>query len=267
MLDNNEKAVTQVEKTVYEEEFLKRVEKAAKKGAKSGNRGRGIISILLTAAIVLGGFFYFTNVIGNAFNIKNIFARDKAVEDHDLTQVNYGLFGYKAGDFADVVLEKEEQLKKVEVYTAELSELYTQTQAGLFKLKVFNKCKLMTYHGSTIYTVDMSQLKRTDIEVDDDTNTVILYIPKPKHGKINIDKIEFGDTEKGVLAIGDIKLEAEQYNEIEQNVKEKMEDKLVEIEAQKTANDFAVKTIWEMYKPLISKVSPAYNFEVRIREN
>lgn len=250
-----------------DKEFLKAVEKAARKGAMSGIRRNSIISTVLTIAVVVGAFFYFTNLIGNAFHIKNIFARETAVEGHDMTIDNYGIFGYTVADFADAVLGDSEKLNKIEVYKQEISDASTITNAGLGKFKVFSKTKLITYHGTATYTVDLRKLNKNDFELDETNHVITITIPRTIREDINIpaDQIEFGDTEKGVLAFGDVKLTPEEQSDVEKEARAHMVEKLKAENIRAIADEFAVKAVWEMYQPIIASVSPGYTLVVKVK--
>lgn len=254
---------------INEAEFLKKVEKAARKGASSGIRRNSIISTVLTIAFIVGTFFYFTNVIGNALHIKNIFARETAVEGHDMTIDNYGIFGYKVADFADAVLGDSEKLQKIEVYSQEVIDAATITNAGLGKFKVFSKTKLITFHGTATYTVDLSKLSKKDFALDESTHQVTITIPRTKREDINIpsDKIEFGDTEKGVLAFGDVKMTPEEQSDVQTEARNRMIERLKEDNVRATADEFAKKVVWEMYQPIIASVSPGYTLVVEVKAN
>lgn len=249
-----------MESNVTESEFIERVEKAAKKGAMAGSRSKGIISILLLVAL----FLIAAALISRAIKPHGLFEQETSVEGHDMTIENHGFLGYTVADFAEAMLGDAKQLKKLEVYTIEVSDAATITNAGFAKLKVFSKCQIITYNGSATYTVDLSKLTADNIVLDEENKTVTLYIPHASREKINIpsDQIEFGDTEKGLLAIGSIKLTPEQTAQVETEARKKMETKLVDENVSETADRFAKLSVWEMYQPLVMTVSPEYKLVV-----
>ena len=257
-------------KDFNEKEFLKAVEKAASKGASKGATSgliwSKLLSVVLTVALIAGAMLYITNMLGNALHV-DIFAKEEAVEGHDMTLDNHGIFGYTAVDFSEAVLGDADSLKKIEVYRQEVSDVATVTNAGLGKFQVFSKTKLITYHGTAIYTVDLSQLKSSDFSVDEDKHIVTIAIPRTKRGEIIIpsENIEFGDTEKGLLAIGDIKLTSEELADVQTEAKNKMIEKLKADNVRATADEFAKKAVWELYRPLIEGVSPGYTLEIVIQ--
>ncbi len=246
-----------------EELFLKQVEKAARKGAASGSRRSGIFSSVLTVVLVIAVFL----AARRLFDPGDLLKREAPVEGHDLTLENQGLFGYTAADFAEAVLGDSSQLKKLEVYTREVSDAATVTDTGLGRFKVFTKTQILTYHGTVTYTVDLSSLSKEDISVDEDSHTVTIRIPHAQEGEINIpsDRIEFGDVDKGMLAFGKIKLTAEESSKVQTEARTKMEEKLEEDRVAEEADRFAVMSVWEIYHPMIASVSPAYELEVEFR--
>lgn len=99
------------------------------------------------------------------------------------------------------------QLKKLEVFSQDMSEMVELTKAGLAKIKLFSKSKYYTYHGIATYTVDLGKLTNNCILLDEENQTVILKIP---HAAMEIDipleEMEIGDTQKGLLAFGELSM-------------------------------------------------------------
>lgn len=60
------------------------------------------------------------------------------------------------------------QLKKLEVFSQDMSEMVELTKAGLAKIKLFSKSKYYTYHGIATYTVDLGKLTNNCILLDVD---------------------------------------------------------------------------------------------------
>ena len=255
-------------KDFNEEEFLKKVEKAANKGASKG----GIKNILLSslpAILLLCLLAYLIVPKVNALHegLKEFFHFDEPVTDHDLTIDNHGIFGYTAADFQEAVLGDSEKLKKLEVYSQEVSEVAEITDTGLFNWAVFTKCQLITYHGTVVYTVDLSGLRASDITLDDENKVITIRIPHAVQEIINIpeDQIQFGDTSKGLLAIGDIKMTVEQSSKIQAEARTKMQEKLDADKVQETADRFAKLAVWETYSPIIKSVAKNYSLEIEFK--
>ncbi len=264
-------------KLLNDDQLIERIEKAAREGAcegaKQGTNGLSKKSINIPwkgLAFLIFVFWITTSVIPNLnpFNhLKTLVDREEAVENHDLTLENHGILGYTVADFEEAILGDASQLKKLEVFTTEISDLATITKAGLGKFKVFSKCKYITYHGQATYTVDLSQLNQNNISYDEKTKVVTLSIPKPVQEEINIpeENIEYGDTTKGILAFGDITLKPEEIGEVQGRAREKMEKKLEETNSMQEAERFAKLSVWEIYQPIVNGVSPECTLEVEFQ--
>ena len=233
-----------------EEEFLERVEKAARKGAASGTRKGRFLSLIPLLLLIALTVFLYNRITG----ISHILDRDTPVEGHDLTLENHGPMGYTVADFAEAVLGDSQQLKKLEVYTVNISDATTLTNTGLLNFKVFTKSQILTYHGIATYTVDLTGLNEDSFKLDEENKKLIS------------DQIEFGDTERGFLAFGDIKLTQEESAKVQTEARTKMEEKLTEEKTSEEADRFAKMSVWELYQPIISNMDPEYQLEIEFTE-
>ena len=266
-------------KESWDEELIKRVEHAAREGAKqgvlengaksvvaSGVKGRLMGSTIKISLLVLL-CVVFVGVVSklNPFSaLGNLFEREEAIENHDMTLENNGFFGYTVADFAEVILGDSSKLKKLEVYSQEMSQMVQLTNAGIAKLKVFSKSKYYTYHGTAIYTVDLSKLTSDSMMLDEENLTLTLLIPHAEMTTLDIpqDKMEIGDTQKGVLAFGELSMTDEDSKELMAKAREDMTAKLVENKVQEQADKIAKMTVWELYQPLITKMAPGYSLKI-----
>ena len=165
------------------------------------------------------------------------------------------------------MLGDEEQLKKLEVYSRDVSDVATLTQTGLFKIKAFSKYQLITYNGKAVYTVDLSGLTAGDITLDEETKTVTMKVPAPALEPINIpsENIQFGEVEKEAFAFGNIKLTPEQQAEVETQAKERILKRLEEENVIEDARAAAEHSIWEIFQPMISNLSSKYKLKVEFK--
>ena len=252
-------------KDFNEEEFLKKVEKAASKGASKGGVKNLLLSILPTLIVIgLLGYLIVPKIDALHNGLKSFFKFDEPLSDHDQTISNHGIFGYTAADFEEAILGDSEKLKKLEVYSQEISDVSEISDTGLFNWSIFTKVQLITYNGKVVYTVDLGQLKASDIHFDEESKTIILSIPHAVQEEINIpeDQIQFGDTSKGLLAFGDIKMTMEQASEVQAQARAKMQEKLDQQKVQETADRFAKLSVWDLYSPIIKGVAKDYSLEV-----
>ena len=242
---------------INDNEMKHALKQAEKKGRRKGlwAKIRNFFLGIICGMLILTLFTSYMHGLAIKDTFKALFTTETAVEDHDLTLINHRIFGYKVADFADAILGDEEQLKKLEVYSREVSDVATLTQAGLFKLKA-------------IYTVDLSGLSADDITLDEETKVVTMKVPEPVLEPINIpsEDIQFGDVQREtVFAFGDIKLTPEQQAEVETAAKDKMLEKLEAENVAEDAKAAAEHSIWEIFQPMISNLSSKYTPKVEFK--
>ena len=223
-----------------------------------------LLKTLILIALIIGvGWtaYRFNNFTGN---LKDIVSRDVPVEERDLTLENHGILGYTAADFQEAIIGDSEQLKKLEVFETEVSDAVQLTNTGLANLKVFTKTQLLTYKGTATYTVDLGELSKDDITLDEEKMTVHIKIPDAELEPININEndIEFGDVERGLLGIGKMSMTPEQQQEVQSEARNKMMEKLEADNTAEEAERFAKLSVWEIYQPIINQVTSGYSLEV-----
>lgn len=256
-----------------DEELIKKVEKAAQKGAMKGSGISSIsVNVIAVILILIAVLVVYAKIEGKIGSIQEAFAEFKTfeqpAEEHDVVLENDGFLGYTAADFADAIMRNEAQLKKLEVYQVSMTDAATITDTGLANWAVFTKCQLLTYTGYATYTVDLSDLKKSDISLDKDDKVVTLKIPHAVLEPINVptDEIEFGDVTKGLLAFGDVLITPEESATVQQNAVEKMEAKLQQQNTLEKADRMAILSVWEIYQPFVKAVCREYALEVTFKD-
>ena len=251
-----------------EEELLKKVEKAAQKGANKASLSKAFVSSLPSIIMIcLLAVLIVPKIYSLNDGLQGFFHFDEPVEGHDMTIDNNGIFGYTAADFEEAILSDSSKLKKLEVFSQKISDASTITDTGLLNWGIFTKNQLITYNGTVVYTVDLSALRNSDISFNEEEKIITLKIPHAVQEEINIpeDEIQFGDTSKGLLAFGEIKMTAEQASKIQAEARNKMQQKLDDDDVLQTADRFAKLAVWELYSPIIKGVAKDYSLEVVFR--
>lgn len=160
----------------------------------------------------------------------------------------------------EAVLGASQQKKNLEVFEQKVSDIVKIQNDGAF-FKLFGaKYQYVKYSGTAMYTVDLSGIGDDTIKIDEESKTLTLYIPRPKE-KLDIDEEETqaDDTQKiGIFSIGDVKLSEEERSEVIASVKENMKQTLEKENVMANAERMAKLSVWEIYQPVISKVSPDY---------
>lgn len=245
-------------------ELAEVVEKASEKGARSAGRKSSIIIAVVLAALIFGCFSYGVSQL-NDFKDQNTGVEQ--VEGHDDTLENNGIFGFKAVDFQEAVLGKSQQETKLIVEEQEASVPATITNTGFLNLNITTKTQNVTIYGTGEYTIDLSKITADDVTLNEDTYTVTIAVPYPELNNVifNSDKTVIGDTERGWLAFGDIKLTAEQTQQFEMDAQEKLKEALSAQACYDEAVRFAKLSAYEVYQPVISAVSPAYKVNITVK--
>ena len=175
-----------------------------------------------------------------------------------------GILGYTAADFEDAILGGVSEHQELVVMEQPVSILTTITRAGLGNLNIFSKVKNVTYYGTGVYTVDLSHIDRRHIKVDQDAKTVTIRIPHTYLQYIvpDLEATEFEDTEKGLLAFGDIKMTTEEQNELKKSVEDAMRERLDQPDRYEEADSLALLKTYEIFQPLVTAVSKEYIVEM-----
>ncbi len=130
---------------------------------------------------------------------------------------------------------------------------------------IFKKTKEMRSFGCGSYAVDLSGISEDDITLDNKKKTVTVRVPRPELISVEPDfsKTEFEDIERGsFLAFGDITLNAEQQNELQQTITQTMRDELSKQQYLDNAQSSATEALTKLYSPLVSAVDGEYTVAI-----
>ncbi|MBR3349194.1 MAG: DUF4230 domain-containing protein [Solobacterium sp.] len=219
---------------------------------------KGCLIGLLCGALLC--YFVLDRMYRNMMAEQNTHQSESVIDESPVT--------FTVADFEQAVLGAASEHSELIVMEQPLSINTTITKSGLGNLSIFSKMKDVTYYGTGVYTVDLSRIDTKHIFLDTFNKRVNILIPHAALQYVNpdLDRTEFQDTEKGWLAFGDIRLTAEESNELEKSVRSAMEERLNEDDLLIQADEFAVLKTWEIFQPLISAVSPEYTVEMEFED-
>lgn len=174
--------------------------------------------------------------------------------------------GYTALDFQNAVLGTASEHQELIVMEQPLELSSTITKAGLGNLAVFRKTKTFTCFGTGVYTVDLKHIDAAHILVDEAQKEVTIRIPHAVLQYVNpdYDRMEFEDTDKGILSFGDLTLTLEQQNEVQKAVQQTMTEYLSRDSVLAQADEFARMKTWDTFQPIVSAVSPEFTVNMEI---
>ena len=219
---------------------------------------KGLIVGLIVGALVC--FF-----IGKAYITKNYGSHNIEPTEDNVVEEHFA--GYTAIDFKDAIMGEAEGHKELIVMEQPMQLSTSLVREGPWEWEVFRRTKNITYYGTGVYTVDLSQLTEAKIDVDMEAHRIVVNVPHAKLQYVNPDyeKIEFEDTDKGLLAFTDIKLTAEEQATLENSVMKDMTEHLSQPEILEAADDFATMKVWDLFQPLVTAVSPEFILEVKFQ--
>lgn len=227
---------------------------SAMQGKKSKGFFTGLIVGLIIGVILASVFGLKDQLLGSVETTKD---SADAIIDETFT-------GYTAIDFKDAILGEASQHQEIIVMEQPLEISTTITKAGLGNLEIFSKTKNINYAGTGVYTIDMKSFSEDNVEVNEEEKKVTVKIPHStlQYTNIDYDSVEFEDTDKGLLAFGDLALTTEQQNELEKSIVAAMKEKLETQDLYDKADEFAKMSVWNMFQPLVTSISPEYVLEV-----
>lgn len=230
---------------------------------KDKNKVLTIICYVLAAAIAL-------TLRWGLVNGKHVFkdTYSDGIEQVDLDTIY--LQGSKVEvDFSEVIIGTQEETRKLIVNTQEAtvsaeltSELIRQLDFDFLK-----KTQKVSYTGKGYFVVDLDNLTKENIVQDKQEKTVTIKIDHAYLQAIEIDpeQIIIDEVKEGLLARGDIKLTVKDYNAIEKELRNRMEEKFNTAENGQKADAIALQMVKEVYEPVIRAIDPGYELYVEFQ--
>ena len=227
------------------------------------NKVLTIICYVLAAAIAL-------TLLWGLVNGKHVFkdTYSDGIEQVDLDTIY--LQGSKVeADFSEVIIGTQEETRKLIVSTQEAtvsaeltSELIRQLDFDFLK-----KTQKVSYTGKGYFVVDLDNLTKENIVQDKQEKTVTIKIDHAYLQAIEIDpeKIIIDEVKEGLLARGDIKLTVKDYNAIEKELRNRMEEKFNTAENGQKADAIALQIVKEVYEPVIRAIDSSYELYVEFQ--
>lgn len=230
---------------------------------KDKNKVLTITCYVLVAAIAL-------TLLWGLVNGKHVFkdTYSDGIEQVDLDTIY--LQGSKVEvDFSEVIIGTQEETRKLIVSTQEAT-VSTELTSELIRQLDFDflkKTQKVSYTGKGYFVVDLDNLTKENIVQDKQEKTVTIKIDHAYLQAIEIDpeKIIIDEVKEGLLARGDIKLTVKDYNAIEKELRNRMEEKFNTAENGQKADAIALQMVKEVYEPVIRAIDPGYELYVEFK--
>ena len=129
------------------------------------------------------------------------------------------------------------------------------------------KTQKVSYTGKGYFVVDLDNLTKSNILQDKQKKTITIKIDHAylEAIEINPEKIIIDEVKEGLLARGDIKLTVKDYNAIEKELRNRMEEKFNTAENGQNADKIALQMVKEVYEPVIKAIDSSYELSVEFQ--
>lgn len=230
---------------------------------KDKNKMLNIVCYVLVGAIVV-------TLLWGLVNGKHVFKDnyDDGIEQIDLDTIY--LNGSKVEvDFSEVIIGTQEETRKLIVSTQEAT-VSTELTSELIRQLDFNflkKTQKVSYTGNGYFVVDLDNLTKENIIQNKQKKQITIKIDHAylQAIEINPEKIIIDEVKEGLLARGDIKLTVKDYNAIEKELRNRMEEKFNTAENGQNADKIALQMVKEVYEPVIKAIDSSYELNVEFK--
>lgn len=210
------------------------------------------------AAIVLVCIYGISKNINESGDISSNTGSESAQEDrHYLNE-------HITAEFQPVIIDKFNDESKLIVQNMEAEVSVTLSNEAFMDWNALKKSQTLTYKGKGSFAIDLSLLGSQNIQLNNEKRKIIISVPKPQLEPIEIDPDAFETTEttSGILAFGKMKFTAQQYNDLEKEVKAKLTNALDTDKNHSIADAAAIEEMTKIFEPVVQTVDSSYSVEI-----
>ena len=219
-----------------------------------------IILSLAICATLIWGCIHERNSSKEAFN--------DGIEQIDLDTI-YLVDSKVQVDFSEVIIGTHEETRKLIVSTQEATVSTELTDQLIRKIDFdfLKKTQKVSYTGTGYFVVDLDNLTKDNIIQDKKNKTITIQIDHAYLQAIEIDpnKIIIDEVKEGLLAKGDIELTVKDYNTIEKQLRNRLEEKFNTALNGQNADAVALRMVKEVYEPIIKSIDSSYTLYVEFK--
>lgn len=173
------------------------------------------------------------------------------------------LMGYNDVEITQAILGEVRDKNQLIVMEQDI-EVQTEISRTLANIPLFEKTKTIYSYGTGAYALDLSAITEGAISFDHHRKEVIMQIPHAALAYVDPDfsKTKFGDTEKALLAFGDIKMTQEQENVVNKEIEDAMWNKLNTDNRLAVADLKSVQQVKKLLAPIVQEINEDYTLKV-----
>ncbi|MDD6038126.1 MAG: DUF4230 domain-containing protein [bacterium] len=172
-------------------------------------------------------------------------------------------------DFSDVILSNQNETRKLIVSEQEgtVSTLLTSRLIQKIDFDFMKKTQTVSYKGNGYFVVDLSHLTKDDIAEDKKNKIITIRIGHAylETVDINPDDIIIDDVKESLLARGKMRLTVAEYNEIEKELRQRLENQFNTPKNAQEADDIALKMVKELYENIVKAIDSKYSVVVEFK--
>ncbi len=221
--------------------------------------------LLINALLLVAAVFFFVHGVQKSENASSY--------DDGLTQIDPNTIhltdSHVTVSFSDVILAKQNETRKLIVSTQEatVSASLENNLIEALDLDILKKNQTITYTGKGYFVVDLSTISTQDIITDDHAETITILIDHAYLEDVDVDpnRMTIGETKESLLNRGAIKMTVRELNDIEKQIRSRLETAFNTAENGQLADDNALKMVKEVYEPVIKAVDDRYTLQVSFR--
>ena len=171
--------------------------------------------------------------------------------------------------FEEVILSQPTETRKLVVFEQKAT-VKAKVEDRVFEhidWSALTRSQTVSYTATGSFVVDLSNLSENDIVDDKDNKILTIRIDHPKLDKIEVDpnKIKIGDTQRGLLTFGNIKLTLEDYISIEKSIQKRLKAKFDTSANGQKADDIALQMVKELFAPIVKAVDDSYTLVIEFK--
>ncbi|MBQ9326948.1 MAG: DUF4230 domain-containing protein [Solobacterium sp.] len=163
--------------------------------------------------IAMIGYGLYTTFFPSSQEVHTVSLEEKETIMHQ-TEVNV----------QELIVQESRTTAELLVYEQDLS-LTQEISTSFLNLDLFKKSMTMTSYGTAFYTIRLNDLQKDDVIFDSDNDTITITVPHSELKTVTVypEQTEFSDVDHHLLSFGDLKLNAEQQNLIQQELQNELE--------------------------------------------
>lgn len=219
-----------------------------------------IVLFLAICATLIWGHLNDNEVFRDAYS--------DGIEQVDIDSIYLGDSGTQV-DFSEVIVGTHDETRKLIVSTQEAT-VSTELASNLIKnvnWDFLTKTQKVSYTSTGYFVVDLDNITKDNIVQDTENKTITIRINHAYLQSIDIDpeKIVIGEVKESLLARGDIELTVKDYNAIEKELRNRLEEKFNTAENGQVADATALRMVKEVYEPIVKAIDSSYSVIVEFK--